>query len=333
MKKKWRSLSDSAHYQRNKFLNLSATPVMAEGVSFSKLLFDYIRRPSSITPSHALPSVQTDLRALPGDAPVIVWFGHSSYLLHYRDTNILVDPVFSGHASPLPGMIKAFAGTGTYGVTDMPPLDYLLLSHNHYDHLDKKTIAALQPHTGACYVPLGVGRDIGSPAATDLRITEMDWWETVQLPPDMQLTATPARHFSGRGLRRATSLWASYVLQMPGYTIFIGGDSGYDTHFRDIGEKYGPFDLAILECGQYNASWPYIHMFPEQTLQAAEDLQAKALLPVHWGKFALANHPWNEPIRRLTSAASGSGITVTTPLIGEPVVLGHSYPQQQWWEF
>jgi L-ascorbate metabolism protein UlaG (beta-lactamase superfamily) len=147
----------------------------------------------------------------------------------------------------------------------------------------------------------------------------------------MTLTAAPARHFSGRGIKRGGSLWASFILNIYGFTIYIGGDSGYDSHFKTIGDKYGPFDIAILECGQYNESWPYIHMFPEETVQASIDLKAKALLPVHWGKFTLAYHPWNEPVQRITKAAEG--VIVTTPRIGEPVVINKHYPNEVWWDF
>ena len=149
---------------------------------------------------------------------------------------------------------------------------------------------------------------------------------------DMELISTPARHFSGRGLTRNKTLWSSFVLKADDYRIFIGGDSGYDAAFKTIGEKYGPFDLALLECGQYNTMWPYIHMAPEQTIQASVDLRAEVLLPVHWGKFTLALHPWREPIERATKKAEEMGVEVTTPLIGQSVLIGKSVPQTKWWE-
>ncbi len=332
MKKQWRALSDSVHYQQHKFVNLSETPLMEQGMNIGKILRDHLNRPASSRPHQPLPSRRTDLRALSGDQPQIVWFGHSSYLIHCRGLNLLVDPVFSGHASPIPGLVKAFPGSNVYSAADMPDIDILLITHNHYDHLDKKTVSQLAPKVRSCYAPLGVGRDIMRCTAHDLSITEMDWWETAEAAPGIQLTATPARHFSGRGFRRGGSLWSSYVLHLYGHTIFIGGDSGYDTHFKRIGEKYGPFDLALLECGQYNTAWPYIHMFPEQTLQAGKDLGAKAIMPVHWGKFTLANHAWTEPVGRLEKAAEGSGIPVVTPMIGAIVDFGAPYPQERWWD-
>jgi L-ascorbate metabolism protein UlaG (beta-lactamase superfamily) len=331
MKKQWRSLSDSPQYRQDKFVNLSETPLMVKGVTLRKIFRDFFNRPAASYPSHPLPSVRTDLQAPVGDKPVIVWFGHSSYLIRCKGVNILVDPVFSGHASPFPGLVRSFAGANVYSAADMPDIDILLITHNHYDHLNKKTISRLREKVRTCYAPLGAGRDIVRCGARNIPITEMDWWETVDIAPEIQLTATPARHFSGRGFRRAGSLWTSYVLHLYGYTIFIGGDSGYDTHFKSIGEKYGPFDIALLECGQYNLDWPYIHMFPEETLQAGRDLRAKAVMPVHWGKFTLANHTWTEPIERLEKAAAGSGIPIVTPVIGAPVTLGGPYPDQHWW--
>ena len=161
----------------------------------------------------------------------------------------------------------------------------------------------------------------------------MDWWDTAEIFADVHLTATPARHFSGRTLVRNKTLWSSFVLQSAKRHLFLGGDSGYDQKmFQNIGSKYGPFDLAILECGQYNEMWPSIHMMPEEAVRATIDLKARELLPVHWGKFVLALHPWSEPIRRLTHYAEVQGVDVTTPVIGEPVLLDYAHPRSKWWE-
>lgn len=161
---------------------------------------------------------------------------------------------------------------------------------------------------------------------------ELAWHEgTTDLDGGIRLTALPARHFSGRLFKRGQTLWSSFVLDTPDYKLYLGGDSGYDTHFTEIGEKYGPFDLAILECGQYNQNWPYIHMMPEQTAQAALDLRAKGLLPVHWGKFTLALHPWYEPIERVRKRAQELELPLATPLIGQPMQIGDQYPNTTWW--
>ena len=180
-------------------------------------------------------------------------------------------------------------------------------------------------------MPLGVSKDVRGLNIKQEQITELNWWQSIELNPGVTLTATPARHFSGRGMKRNRSLWASYVLQINGYKIFIGGDSGYDNHFKEIGIKHGPFDIAILECGQYNVMWPYIHSMPEELILESIDLKAKVIMPVHWGKFALSTHEWNEPITRFVIAADKANIAYTTPLIGEPVLLDEYYPVNKWW--
>ncbi|GGH68729.1 L-ascorbate metabolism protein UlaG (beta-lactamase superfamily) [Filimonas zeae] len=332
MKTKWRTTEESKNFRDKKFQNLSPTPALAEGVSYSTVLREYWKKPPTVNPAAPVPHVVTNLRQLNTDVPVVVWFGHSSYLIRYKQLSFLIDPVFSGHASPMRSMVKAFAGADVYKPEHMPDIDVMIITHNHYDHLDKHTIAALQHRTKKYYTSLGVGKNIACFVTGEKPIQEMDWWETETIAPGITITATPARHFSGRGLVRNESLWSSFVLQLDEYKLYLGGDSGYDTHFREIGEKYGPFDMALLECGQYNTAWPYIHMMPEQTAQAAMDVKAKVLMPVHWAKFRLAIHPWNEPIQRVTAAAAQLNLPLATPMIGEPVYVGKSYPTGQWWK-
>ena len=214
----------------------------------------------------------------------------------------------------------------------MPPIDYLVLTHDHYDHLDYKTVSRLKKKVSRIYCSLGIGAHLMYWGFAADIITEMDWWEVTQPDDQLTLVAVPARHFSGRGLKRFQSLWSSFVLKSPDHSIFIGGDSGYDTHFKEIGDRYGPFDIALLEAGQYNVQWPHIHMMPEETVQAAKDLRANALLPVHWGKFTLAMHAWDEPVDRILAKAEELHLDVITPLIGEPVVVGEKYSNNTWWK-
>ena len=352
---------NSPNYKDGSFQNLTPTEVTLKEASLPKMLKEYRNRPVNTAPNHPLPAIRTDLWGLPSDQLTIVWFGHSSYLVKINGFHILVDPVFSGNASPVSFFAKAFPGTDIYGVKDMPAINLVLLTHDHYDHLDYKTIRELIPTARHFCTSLGVGSHLeywGIPAE---KITELDWGESWTIdkktgqPPvasaisttgqpgadAITLTATPARHFSGRTIKRGRTLWSSFVLKTgvapgnsgaPAYSLFLGGDSGYEQHFKTIGEKYGPFDIAILECGQYGKNWPYIHMQPEETVAAAIDLRAKYLLPVHWGKFSLALHPWNEPIQRVVTAAAGKGIALTTPLIGQPVILDKEYPHKKWWD-
>ena len=321
----------SPNYKNGSFQNLSDTPVMSPEVSYFKVFRDMLKRPSAIRPSGKLPFVTTDLKTLKSDVPVVIWFGHSSYLVHCRGINILVDPVFSGHASPFSFMVKAFPGSDTYRLNDLPKIDLVVITHNHYDHLDKKTVKKMEGDP-RFYTSLGVGKHLQAFSVPGDRITELDWWEGASLSEDIHLTAAPARHFSGRSIKRGGSLWSSFVLELFGYKLYLGGDSGYGDHFGEIGSRLGPFDLAILECGQYNTSWPFIHMMPEEAVQATMDLKAKVFMPVHWGKFALANHIWNEPVKRASKASADSGVKITTPLIGEPVVVSRHYPDSVWWE-
>ncbi|MEO8584450.1 MAG: MBL fold metallo-hydrolase [Flavitalea sp.] len=326
MKKK----EDSTHFIKGAFRNISDTPVMAKGVSYTKVIRDSLNRPKNVKPPNILPSVKTDLKSIVSDEPFIVWFGHSSYFIQVNNIRILVDPVFSGHASPVSFMVKSFPGSDIYTVDDLPEIDMLIITHNHYDHLDSKTLELLKKKVKNIYTPLAVGPDIKMKELWQ-KTFELDWWDSIKVTADIELIATPARHFSGRGIKRGESLWASFVLKIYEYSIFIGGDSGYDDHFREIGKWQGPFDIAILECGQYNKNWPYIHMMPEETVTAAQDLGAKWLMPVHWSKFALALHPWNEPIKRVTKKAKEVNMKITTPMIGEPVILNKCYPAKEWW--
>ena len=311
--------------------NQSPTPQFGEGFTIWDALRSQRNRPKNLKPPKPLPFVKTDLKRYHSKAPSVIWFGHSSYLIHVDGFNILVDPVLSDHASPVSFLIKAFPGTGAYGVADMPPIDCLVITHNHYDHLDLKTVRALLPNVKRVVMPAGVGASLRGLRIPPDNITELAWGADARLSPELNITATPARHFSGRGLRRNGSLWASYVLRAGDFKIFIGGDSGYDNHFQKIGREHGPFDLALLECGQYDKMWPYIHSMPEEVVTEAQELGARVTMPVHWAKFALANHPWDEPIARFVTAAEAAGIAYTTPKIGEPVVLGESYPKAAWW--
>ncbi len=295
------------------------------------MLSDYFKKPASTTPHKVIPSNKTSLHNLVAKNPTVIWFRHSSYMIKSKDFTLLVDPVLSGYASPFSFFAKSFNGTDIFNVDDFPSIDLLVITHDHYDHLDFKTVTKLNRKVRRILTPLGVGAHLEYWGIESSKIVELDWWETAAVRNEIQITATPARHFSGRGLTREKTLWASYVLFIYGHKLFLGGDSGYDKQFVQFGEKYGPFDLAILDCGQYGANWPYIHMQPEETVKAAKELNTKMLMPVHWGKFALANHPWNEPIKRIEIEANKFQLPIIAPQIGEPFYIGESMPQHKWW--
>jgi L-ascorbate metabolism protein UlaG (beta-lactamase superfamily) len=321
----------SPNYKGKGFRTLSDTPMMAPDASYWKMTRDYFRKNKNTAPSVVLPSVKTELKKIHTAGPIIVWFGHSSYFIRIANKNILVDPVFSGNAAPFSFMVKAFPGSDVYKPDDMPVIDYLILTHDHYDHLDFKTIRRLRSKIEKIYCSLGVGSHLTYWGIDKDIIHEMDWWDTVT-DEKIKFTAAPARHFSGRGLKRNQTLWASFIVETDGHRLYLGGDSGYDTHFKTIGDKYGPFDIVLLEAGQYNPMWPLIHMMPEETVQAAVDLKAKVLMPVHWGKFSLAMHEWNEPVKRVLAKAKELGVKVVTPKIGEQVILSEPYTNSAWWE-
>jgi L-ascorbate metabolism protein UlaG (beta-lactamase superfamily) len=326
-------IEKSHNYKNGAFQNLSETPVQSKDFSVVKTAWKYFNQPKTSEPSSTLPSIKTDLKNLSSEQPVLIWFGHSSYFIKINGKNILVDPVFSGNASPVSFSTKNFPGSNVYSVNDFPELDMVLLTHDHYDHLDYKTILELKSKTKVFCTSLGVGAHLERWGVAPEKITEFDWWESKQIFDGVALMAAPARHFSGRGFARYKSLWSSFILKTINYNLYLGGDSGYDTHFKTIGEKYGPFDLALLECGQYNQDWPLIHMMPEETVQAVIDLQAKVLMPVHWGKFQLSLHTWKEPIERASRSAEEKQVTLTTPMIGQPVIIGSNYPNGKWWDY
>ena len=323
-------LLGSPNFRDGSFQNLSETAMMLREGSMLKMMWKFFTKPGNTTPPAALPCVKTDLKNLPDGPPVIVWFGHSSYLIKIMGRHVLVDPVFSGHASPFSFTTKCFEGANHYQAAQMPEIDLLILSHDHYDHLDYETLAQLKGKVKKVCTSLGVGSHLVYWGWDSSSITELDWWQPASFE-GLALTAAPARHFSGRSFTRGKTFWSSFVLQAGGYRIYLGADSGYDAHFKVIGDKFGPFDLAILECGQYNEMWPLIHMIPEQTIQASKDLQAAWLMPVHWGKFSISLHPWDEPIKRITKAAEDANVKLVTPLIGQPLILDEVYPTEPWW--
>lgn len=326
-------IRQSDFYKDGKFQNTIDTPMQLEGVSMRQLIWKFLfHKKVNVQPDHALPTAPLDWTIKGLGKPVITWFGHSSYLIQLDTFNVLIDPVFSKRTSPVQfAGTKAFTGTDIFSLQDLPPIDCLLLTHDHYDHLDYNTVKALGCKVKHIYTVLGIGAHLRRWGIPESRITELDMWQGLDILPDLKLTATPARHYTGRGFKRNQALWASFVLEAKDTRLFIGGDSGYAPYFKEIGDKFGPFDLAILECGQYNDLWPYIHMAPEQTVQAALDLKAKTLLPVHWGKFALAMHPWDEPIERVLAKAEEVHLPVATPIIGESFAVSGKLPDKKWW--
>lgn len=326
-------IKKSPNYRNGAFQNQSPTPDLTDGATYFSVSKEFFfGRNKRATPTDSIPSTKTDLLHLDPNQDVLVWFGHSSYFMQISGKRFLVDPVLSGAASPVSFTTKAFKGTDRYTPDDLPEIDYLLISHDHYDHLDYKTILKLKSKVKTVVCALGTGEHLEYWGYDPAKILEKDWHEEIKLDNGFTVHTVPARHFSGRGLKRNQALWTSYVLQTPTQKLFIGGDSGYDKHFAEIGEKFGPFDLVILENGQYNKSWKYIHMLPGEILQAAQDLKAKRIFPVHSGKFALGLHAWDEPLKLLMEDNKTENLKIITPIIGEQVNLQDTTQQfSQWW--
>lgn len=332
---KFRSLPN---YTNGEFQNLDPSPSPAfsaqpsRGPRWLRLFKYFAGKPKLTRPDGKMPAVITDLTAATSK-PTVVWFGHSSFLLKTTKGNLLFDPVFNKYAGPLAGLVPAFRGTLDYGVQDMPVLDALIISHDHYDHLDYETVQKLRKKVARVIVPLGVGSHLRRWGYGASQITELNWGESVVLANGVKVTATPAHHRSNRGFEQRKTLWASYVIEADGQKLYFSGDTGYSRHFKLIGERYGPFDLAMLECGQYNKRWSQSHMHPTQTARAAADLQTKMVLPVHWAKFAESDHPWNEPVKLLLASADSLKVSVTVPLMGQPVGVGDEAQRVEWWNF
>lgn len=262
----------------------------------------------------------------------ITWFGHSAFMLEVAEKKILIDPMFGKSTSPIYVTNKRFPYRNDIPVDSIKDIDYVLFSHDHYDHLDYPTIKKIKNDVGHFYVPLGVGTHLKYWNVEENKVSQYDWWETVKTD-DLELIFCPSRHFSGRGFTgRNTSLWGSWVIRIASFNIYFSGDSGYGEHFKEIGEKLGPFDFAMIECGQYNKAWSNIHMMPEESAQAGKDLKADLVMPIHWGAFKLSIHEWDEPVKRFTKKADELGLNYIHPKIGERFELGKDFPKQEWWK-
>nr|WP_294900661.1 MBL fold metallo-hydrolase [uncultured Pedobacter sp.] len=317
------------NFKVGSFQNQSPTPMMTEDGSYWKIIKEMLNKPKDVNPSATLPVIKTDLKNLDLHTNSIVWFGHSSYLLIVDGKRILVDPVLY-KASPINLFGKPYKMSYRYKPEDFPEIDILVITHDHYDHLDYKAVRKLSPKVKNVITSKGVDEHLKLWRYKQQQLIALNWNDKAIIE-GFEFTCLPARHFSGRKFKRGETLWSSFALKTPHSNIYLGGDSGYDTHFKEIGEKHGPFNLAILECGQYGKYWPLIHMLPEETLQASKDLKASALLPVHWGKFSLSTHSWTAPIERLTTANADEAQNIFTPQIGAVLKFEAENKTEKWW--
>lgn len=322
-------------YEHGVFYNQQPTPVLTRLNEKSQLteLIDFLftKQPDAI-PSAPIPSMKTDLHHLSSQENAIVWMGHSSYFLQIDGIKVLIDPVFSENASPVPFTNLAFKGSNRYSVDDIPVVDYLLITHDHWDHLDYPTIMGLKDKIGKVITPLGVG-DYFRQWGFDKNVIYEGDWNDVFKDKKTEIHILPARHFSGRLLTRNKTLWGSFALITSKHRIYVGGDSGYGPHFKEIGKKFNRFDIAILENGQYDPDWRLIHMSPKETAQAAIDLNAEALLPSHNSKFKLANHSWRDPLIQISQLSKTKQYRLLTPMIGQKTEVDNKKQHfSQWWK-
>ena len=325
---------DSPQFHKGKFRNTHKITRL-DIRDTHKLIKDYLfEKHKDANPSTAIPLRTLTKEALLADSSsqtLVYKLGHSTLLLNIQGEFWLTDPVFSERASPLP-----FAGPKRFhptpiSIAELPEITGVIISHNHYDHLDKNAIRQLSKKVNYFLTPLGVGKTMAAWGVDKSKITEMDWWESKNIN-GTEFVATPSQHFSGRGAFDSDeTLWCSWAIQTPQDKIFFSGDSGYFDGFKEIGEKYGPFDLTLIETGAYNKLWPHVHMQPSESMQAHLDLNGKHMIPIHNGTFDLALHSWYDPLDQITELGKQHQASVLTPIVGERIDLANISATDKWW--
>lgn len=306
------------------------------GLKLSKLMHRFFvegkpnATPKQLIPVHQITSVQ--LAQLPDDGSFLFRLGHSSILLKLNGDYWLFDPVFSKRVSPSQVIGPKRFHAVPIDINELPPLKGVVLSHNHYDHLDKTAIGRLAAKAEQLYMPLGMAELLTRWGVCENKLTEFDWWQSLPVGP-LTLACTPSQHFSGRGIQDSNrSLWCSWVLQSPTMKLFFSGDSGYFDGFARIQKVFGGFDWVCMEAGAYDRFWPSVHMHPDESFQAFIDLRGVHLLPIHNGTFDLSFHPWYEPFERIYHLARQKNVSLSTPEMGQCVNLDAPEPTLAWWK-
>ena len=328
--------SKSKHYKDGKFVNNDGVKMEMSFKDTFKAMGTMFNSDSNSKPNKniAVQKIDSITIADYNSKTRFIWFGHSTFLLQIKGKNVLIDPMFGNVPAPNPLLgSNRFSNELPIEIEKLPHIDAVLITHDHYDHLDYESIQKLKDKVNMFYTPLGVGIHLLKWGIEKERIIELDWWQEIKYD-ELTIRCTPAQHFSGRGLAdREKTLWCSWIIQSDDENLFFSGDSGYAPHFKEIGDKYGPFDFAFMECGQYNDLWPLVHMFPEETAQAGLDIKAKRMMPIHWGAFKLAPHSWTDPVERLSKKAKELKIDLVIPKIGEfiEIELNDSEEIYPWW--
>ena len=327
--------AQSDNWRDGCFQNLEETQLTINLIDFPRVIYKQLATRKGRDPKQPLPVIPFGKTAFlaPTEHSKFIWYGHSAILLRIGGKTILIDPMLGPNTTPIaPMATKRFSENTLELIDQFPPIDLVLLTHDHYDHLDYASIQRLQSKTSHFLVALGVKRHLVRWGVAADSITEMDWWDSRDFD-ELKITFTPTRHFSGRGLTdRAKTLWGGWAFRTPQENIWFSGDGGYGQHFQEIGRRLGPFDFAFMECGQYNHDWHPIHLFPDEAVQAAIDAGAKKAMPVHWGGFALSyQHSWKEPPAAFVQAAQDKQLDYCLPQIGE-LFRASTVQQEEWWK-
>ena len=323
------------HYRSGKFVNLMPASMDMSASDIFSMIRESFSGAKERNPDGPLPLSEIDWNKIRSEEDSLTWFGHSTFLLSIDNKKILVDPMFGPIASPV-----SLVGSRRYSenllrlIDEMPHIDAVFITHDHYDHLDYPSIKKLKKKVSHFFVPLGVNAHLIKWGVEKEKITELNWWEEIEYE-GLTAALTPSKHFSGRGpFNRNSTLWGGWVILGENTRLYTSGDGGYDTHFKEIGKKYGPFDLTLIEGGQYDRRWPESHMIPEESVQAHKDVNGRNMMLIHWGAFTLAYHDWKEPIERALMASEKSGVNIIAPALGETVPLNGetSLPVSYWWD-
>jgi L-ascorbate metabolism protein UlaG (beta-lactamase superfamily) len=321
----------SPQYADGKFHNVLPTPALKPANARDGLLRQWHEQRHNGHPAAPVPLAERTTFPAQAAELAVTWFGHASALLEIDGQRVLFDPVWGERVSPSPLLGPTRLHPAPIPFPALPPVDAVVISHDHYDHLDLPTVRALLHGSEALFVvPLGIGVHLRTWGVPDKRIVELDWDESATVG-GLTLTCTEARHFSGRFFARDTTLWASWVIAGPRHRVFFGGDTGYTPAFAGIGARFGPFDLTLLPVGAYNEAWKYIHMDPEEAVRAHGDLGGRVLLPIHWATFNLAFHRWAEPVQRARAAAERCGVPLVVPLPGQRIDVLDPPELTDWW--
>ncbi len=328
-------MAASPNYRDGAFHNLEPippAPPTTEKENRWVTLYKMFINPSEATrPRGGVASVKVDIKSITRNNDLLLWLGHATYFLQYDGVRIVTDPVLV-NSSPVSFINKPFKGTDIYTPDDLPELDYVIITHDHWDHLDYHTIKEIKGRTNKFIVPLGIGEHLEYWGVESDKIVELDWYQDAVLQNNFKITSLPSRHYSGRKFKKDGTLWCGYMLQIDNINLYLSGDGGYGSHIADIASRFPQIDWAILENGQYDNQWRYIHFVPEDLLTVIEELKPQRFVTSHNSKYAMARHDWDNPLKTIYDASKLKNYNYFYPQIGETVNLRDTvWSGEKWW--